>query len=79
MSRRCTISKKRPLRGHKVSHANKKALKVSYVNLHSKRLFDSESGKWVRVRVSSRILRTIDKKGLAATLRENGLTIQDIM
>ena len=78
MARRCQISKKRAQRGNNVSHANNKTAKEWRVNLHKKRLFDSESGKWVRVRVSSRILRTIDRKGLAATLRDYGMTIDDI-
>lgn len=73
MSRKCSISKQGRLRGHKVSHANNKSNKVWESNLHYRRLFDSEAGKWVRLRVSSRMLRTIDKKGLAAAMREAGL------
>ena len=78
MSRKCDISKKSRLSGHLVSHANNKCRKIWEVNLHTKRLFDSASGTWVRIKVSARILRTIDKKGLAATLRDHGLTIQDL-
>lgn len=78
MSRVCTISKKSSQRGHSVSHARNKRNKTWFANLHTKRLFDSQSGTWVRVRVSSRILRTIDKKGLAATLKDAGLTLDDI-
>lgn len=77
MSRKCTISKKGSQRGFNVSHAHNKTLKRWDANLQWKRLFDSESGKWVRLKVSTRILRTIDRKGLAATLRENGLRIED--
>lgn len=78
MSRTCKISGKRPMRGNTVSHANNKRRRSWNVNLHNKRIFDSESGTWVRVRVSSRILRTIDRKGLAATLRDYGLKLSDI-
>ena len=78
MSRKCSITKKGLHRGHLVSHANNKTNKVWRANLHVKRLFDSESGKWVRIKVSSRTLRTIDRKGLAATLRDAGLTIDQI-
>lgn len=77
MSRKCTITKVGRRGGFNVSHAHNKTLRNWDANLHWKRLFDSESGKWVRLKVSSRILRTIDRKGLAATLRDNGLKIED--
>lgn len=78
MSRKCTITGKGPQRGNKVSHANNKTKKTWNANLHMKRIFDSESGTWLRLKVSSRTLRTIDKKGLAATLKDAGLRIEDL-
>lgn len=78
MSRKCDITKKSRQKGHIVSHANNKSRKVWQANLKTKRLFDSASGSWVRVKVSARVLRTIDKKGLSATLRDNGLTLDDV-
>ena len=77
MSRKCQISQKGSQRGNNVSHAKNKTKKTWLPNLQSKKLFDSETGKYVRIRVSSRILRTIDKKGLAATLKDNGMRIKD--
>ena len=78
MSRVCQLSKKRALRGNHVSHANNKRRRVWQPNLHTKRLFDSESGQWVKVRISSRMLRTVSKKGLSQTLRDVGMTITDL-
>lgn len=78
MPRQCKISKKHVLRGNKVSHANNKSRKTWDVNLKRKRIFDSTTGKWVRVRVSTRVLRTIDRKGLSATLKDYGLNISDL-
>ncbi len=79
MSRRCQISKKGSQRGCNVSHSHNKTLKRWDSNLQWKRLYDSESKRWVRLRVSTRILRTIDRKGLAATLRDHGLRVQDLV
>ncbi len=79
MSRVCQVSKKKAQWGNTVSHANNKQRKVTQVNLHWKRLFDSETKKWVRLKVSSRVLRTIDRKGLSATLRDEGLRIEDLV
>lgn len=78
MSRKCEISQKGLLRGNNVSHANNKTRTVWYPNLKSKRLYDSVLGKFVRVKVSSRILRTINKKGLSQTLKDFGLKIEDV-
>lgn len=78
MARRCQISNKGLQYGNNVSHANNKKRKTWQPNLKSKRIFDSESGKWVRLKVSSQILRTIDKKGLSATLKDFGLKIADV-
>ncbi|MCC6220409.1 MAG: 50S ribosomal protein L28 [Deltaproteobacteria bacterium] len=73
MSRACNISGKKAQVGNKVSHANNKRKRVYEVNLQNKRLFDSETNQWLRLRLSSRMLRTVDKLGLSATLRKFGL------
>ncbi len=78
MARKCQISQKSALKGNKVSHANNKTLRHLNVNLQKKWLYDSETGKSVHARVSTRILRTISKKGLAATLRDYGMTLNDL-
>jgi large subunit ribosomal protein L28 len=78
MSRKCEISGKGVLRGCNVSHANNKTLRTWNPNLQTRRLFDSESGRWIRVRIATRLLRTIDKKGLAATLRDHGIKLEDV-
>ena len=40
-------------------------------NLKKKRLWDSESGQFITIRLSTAALRTIDKKGLSAVIRES--------
>ena len=78
MSRKCQILSKNRLTGNNVSHANNKTRRTWNVNLQSKRIFDSASGTWVRLRVSTRVLRTIDRKGLSATLKDLGLKLSDV-
>lgn len=70
MSKKCQITSKGRLKGHKVSHANNKTIRVTNANLKSKRIFDSVTGTWVRLKVSARALRTINKKGLHTVLKE---------
>lgn len=78
MSRTCDITGKRPLVGCNVSHAHNKTKRRQLPNLQKKRIFVPETGKWVRVKVSASALRSIDKIGLRAFLRKNGLSLQDI-
>jgi large subunit ribosomal protein L28 len=73
MSKRCQITGKGRFKGNNVSHANNKSIKISQSNLQTKRIFDSTTGQWVKMKVSTRALRTINKKGLDATLRSAGL------
>ena len=78
MSRICELTGKGRQVGNNVSHANNKTKKVWNINLKKKRVFDSESGQWVTLKVSARMLRSIDKKGLSQTLKDNGLTLADV-
>ena len=70
MSRVCQLTGKRPMKGHKVSHSNVKTNRRFLPNLFKKRFFMPETGEWVTLKVCSTALRTIDKKGLDAYLKE---------
>lgn len=76
MSKRCDITKKGSQAGYKISHAHNKSRKTWEANLHHKWLFDSDTRQWVRGRVSSRVLRTIARKGLGAVIKDNGFKIE---
>jgi large subunit ribosomal protein L28 len=78
MARRCDISGVTHQNGNRVSHANNKTHHKFESNLQSKRLFVPELGKTVRVRVSTRMLRTIDKLGFSGALRKHGLSLADV-
>lgn len=78
MARRCSVTGKRPLAGHNVSHANNKTKRRQLPNLQRKRIFVPELGKTVRVKVSTSALRSIDKVGFVRFLKKNGLTLQDV-
>ncbi|MBX2798124.1 MAG: 50S ribosomal protein L28 [Myxococcales bacterium] len=75
MARKCMFTGKRPNVANKVSHSNRKAKKRQLPNLQSRRLWWEEAGQWVRLRLSTRALRTIDKKGLGQFAREAGVDL----
>ena len=63
MSRKCELTGKSPLKGHKVSHSNNKVKRKFYPNL-KKVTFKSDILKRnVRLRVSNAALRSVDYKG----------------
>ena len=63
MSRSCDLTGKRRLVGNKVSHANNKTKMTQKPNLQTKRVFDPETGKTIKLRLSTRAIRTLDKVG----------------
>ncbi len=64
--------------GNNVSHANNKTKRWQYPNLQRKRIWVQELNRYVRLRVSTRALRSIDKMGLTRFLKKNGLTVADL-
>jgi len=79
MARRCAITGKGPLSGNRVSHANNKTRRRQLPNLQTKRVYVPELKKFVKIKLSTRALRTIDTKGLLAFLRREGLTLKDVV
>lgn len=70
MSRVCQVTGKRPLSGNKVSHSNRRTRRRFLPNLHRHRFWVQSENRWVRMRVSTRGLRIIDKKGIDAVLAD---------
>jgi large subunit ribosomal protein L28 len=78
MSQKCMITGKAPLTGNHVSHANNKVKRRQNPNLRWKHIFVPELNRTVRIRISTRALRTINKKGLLPFLKDNGLKLKDL-
>jgi large subunit ribosomal protein L28 len=70
MARVCDVTGKKPMSGNRVSHANNKTKRRFLPNLHYKRVWSEKENCWIRLRITTAALRTIDKKGLDAVLDE---------
>jgi LSU ribosomal protein L28P len=70
MSKVCQVTGKRPLTGNNVSHANNKTKRRFLPNLHEKRFWVEAEQRWVRLRLTTKAMRTIDKKGMDAVLAD---------
>jgi large subunit ribosomal protein L28 len=70
MSRVCQVTGKRPITGNNVSHSNIKSKRRFLPNIHSHRFWVESENRWVKLRVSTKGLRIIDKKGIDEVLKD---------
>lgn len=70
MARVCQVTGKRPVSGNSVSHSNIKTKRRFLPNLKTKRFFLAEEDKWVTIKLSTGGIRTINKNGLYAVVKE---------
>ncbi len=79
MARKCAITGKRPRSGNNVSHANNRTRRWFRPNLITKRIWVPELGRHVRLKISTKALKAIDRDGLLPYLRKNGLRLEDVV
>lgn len=70
MSRVCQVTGKRPMVGNNVSHANNKTRRRFLLNLHNHRFWVESENRFVRLRVSTKGMRIIDKLGIDKVLAD---------
>ena len=75
MSRICMVTGKKPLTGNNVSHAHNKTRRRFSPNLHTHRFWVESEKRFVKLRISTKGMRIIDKRGIdrvLAEVRNNG-------
>ena len=70
MSRVCQVTGKRPMVGNNVSHANNKTRRRFLPNLHNHRFWVESENRFVRLRISTKGMRIIDKLGIDKVLTD---------
>ena len=70
MSRVCDVTGKKPMFGNNVSHAHNKSRRRFNVNLQKKKFWLPDENRYITLRVSTRGMRIIDKKGIDKVLKE---------
>jgi large subunit ribosomal protein L28 len=70
MSRVCELTGKKAMFGNNVSHAMNKTRRRFNVNLIKKRFYLPEEDKWITLKVAASSLKTINKKGITAVVKE---------
>ncbi|MCK4707108.1 MAG: 50S ribosomal protein L28 [Gammaproteobacteria bacterium] len=70
MSRVCQVTGKKPVAGNNVSHANNRTRRRFLPNLHSHKFWVEAENRWVKLKVSAKGMRIIDKNGIDAVLSD---------
>ena len=70
MSRVCQVTGKKAMTGNRVSHANNKSKRRFEVNLQTKRFWLEDEKRWVRLRLSTRAMKLVNRRGISAVVRE---------
>tara|TARA_B100000989_G_scaffold167446_1_gene125209 strand:+ start:467 stop:703 length:237 start_codon:yes stop_codon:yes gene_type:complete len=70
MSKICQITGKKVQFGNNVSKAVNKTKRRFNANIISKRFFIPEEDRWIKLKVSTSALKTINKKGISAVLKD---------
>ena len=72
MSKVCKISKKKRNKANTVSFSHKKNRKFQQPNLQYKRFWNAEEGRWITLRVTTKVIKTITKYGLQSATKRYG-------
>lgn len=75
MSRKCQLTGKKANNGYAVSHSHRRTKRLQHVNLQDKRVWWAEGNRWVRLRLSTKAIKTIERKGLGVMAKEAGLDL----
>ena len=70
MSKICEITGKTAQSGNNVSHSNRRTKRKFNLNLKTKRFWSEEESRWITLKVTAAGIKTINKKGLDAALKE---------
>ena len=76
MSRVCQVTGKKPVCGNNVSHANNRTRRRFLPNLHTHKFWVESENRWVKLRLSTKGMRIIDKNGIdevLADMRKRGI------
>ncbi|MDJ0715826.1 MAG: 50S ribosomal protein L28 [Prochloraceae cyanobacterium] len=75
MARRCQLTGKKANNAYAVSHSHRRTKRLQQVNLQWKRVWWPEGNRWVRLRLSTKAIKTLQKKGLQTMANEAGINL----
>ncbi|KAL8095271.1 uncharacterized protein LOC141692689 [Apium graveolens] len=74
----CPFTGKKANKANKVSHSNHKTKKLQFVNLQYKRIWWEAGNRFVKLRLSTKAIKTIEKNGLDAVAKKAGIDLRKL-
>jgi len=78
MGRKCQLTGKKANNAYAVSHSHRRTKRLQEANLQTKRIWWPEGKRWVKVKLSTKALKTLNNKGLQAMANEVGLNLNKL-
>ncbi|EKQ70760.1 LSU ribosomal protein L28P [Leptolyngbyaceae cyanobacterium JSC-12] len=78
MARTCQLTGKKANNAYAISHSHRRTKKLQEVNLQWKRVWWEEGKRWVRLRLSTKAIKTLEKKSLSQFAKEAGLNLNKL-
>jgi large subunit ribosomal protein L28 len=75
MSRKCQLTGKKANNAYAISHSHRRTKKLQEANLQWKRVWWAQGNRWVKLRISTKAIKTLEHKGLEAMAKEAGIDL----
>jgi len=75
MSRKCQLTGKKANNAYAISHSHRRTKRLQHANLQEKRVWWPQGKRWVKLRLSTKAIKTLHKKGLSTMAREAGIDL----
>ena len=78
MSRVCQLTGKKANNAYAISHSHRRTKKLQEANLQWKRIWWPEGKRWVKLRISTKAIKTLESKGLTAMAKAAGIDLNKL-
>jgi large subunit ribosomal protein L28 len=78
MSRKCQLTGKKANNGFAVSHSHRRTKRLQHANLQDKRIWWPEGKRWVKLRLSTKAIKTLQQKGISVFAKEAGIDLSKL-
>lgn len=75
MSRVCDLTGKKANNAYAISHSHRRTKKLQQANLQTKRVWWPQGKRWVKLRLSTKAIKTLEKKGIQAMAKDAGIDL----
>ncbi|NEQ33196.1 MAG: 50S ribosomal protein L28 [Leptolyngbya sp. SIO4C5] len=75
MARKCELTGKKANNAYAVSHSHRRTKRLQHANLQNKRIWWPAGNRWVKLRISTKAIKTLQSKGIEAMAKEAGINL----